>query len=209
VHLLKLQVQTAVARLRQLRVVTFCSTLVLFGSFLQPAKAAFIGEYALDKFTLSNSPFTDGFAATPDGGLSIILTGSDTGSGVEGYTDLTIASAGTGLLSFQFSYFSEDEATFDSAGYRLGSNFIMFADQSGETGTVQIPVTVGQLFGFSVYTKDNTFGRGILTIFDFSAPVGGTTGSVPEPGSWSLLVLSGGIFAAQHIGRRLVRKGRN
>lgn len=208
-HLLNGQVQTAGSKLRRLRMVTFCSALLFLGGFLQPAKAAFIGEYALGNFTLTNSAFADGSATSPDGGLSVILTGSNTGSGLDGTTDLTIAALGTGLVRFQFSYFSEDDPTFDSAGYRLGSTFVMFADQSGQAGTVEIPVTVGQVFGFSVHTNDNTFGPGILTIFDFSAPVGGSNSSVPEPGSWSLLVLSGGAFAAKHLAQRLARKEKN
>src|ERR1019366_7756433 len=51
-------------------------------------KAAFIGDYALSQFTLTNtctdapdlcnlSPPPDGSVTTPDGGLSIILTGGN------------------------------------------------------------------------------------------------------------------------------------
>jgi len=67
------------------------------------AKASFIGVYAVDMFTLSNTN-ANGSAITPDGGLSLLLTGGNTGSGLSGTTGFTVAAAASGVVEFQFSF---------------------------------------------------------------------------------------------------------
>lgn len=181
---------------------TLCWGFLLGVGLLQPANAAFVGDYALSNFTTTNSAFAVGAATTEDGGLSIILTGSNTGSGLAGTTDLTIAAAGTGLLSFNYSYFSNDAPDYDLAGYLIGSTFLQLASASGQSGTIQVPVTIGQIFGFRVETLDNLGEPGVLTISNFSAPIGsgqGGGGAVPEPSTWSLLLLSGAAVTARRL----------
>jgi hypothetical protein len=161
------------------------------------AKAAFIGDYALNRFTLTNTN-ADGSAMTPDGGLSIILTGGNTGSGQPGTTDLVTAATAAGLVQFQYSYSALDFPGFDFGGYLVGGAFSKLADTDGQSGTAMFTVNSGQTFGFRVATQDNTGEPGILTVSNFSAPSGPAT-SVPEPGTAPVLVMmAAAIVAAAH-----------
>lgn len=183
----------------QRRLASFCSALFLGCACALPAQAAFLEGYSLHDFTLTNVD-ADGSAATPDGGLSVVITGGNTGTGLSGWTDLTIAALGSGILTFDYSYSSLDFPPYDWAGYLLGSSFVQLADSDGQSGTIAVPVSSGQIFGWRVATFDNIFEPGVLTLSGFSAPAGGAP--IPEPGSW-MLVLAGVAGAAA------VRRWRN
>ncbi len=171
------------------------------------ARAAFTGEYALSNFTLKNTndpvtamPPANGSAeVTPAG--SLILTGSNTGSGLPASTDLTIASRGTGTVSFDWSWSSLDDPAFDSGGYLVNGVFNFLADTNGVSGSTAFQVSVGQVFGFRAQTVDNQFEPGILTISNFSAPV--TAAAIPEPSTFALIL--GGM--AGTVLRRHRQKG--
>jgi hypothetical protein len=158
--------------------------LLAAGALLVPqAQAAFVTPYALSNFVLTNTN-ADGTAVTNDGGVSVILTGGNNGSGLNGTTDLTVAAAASGTVHFQFSYFSFDLPGFDAAGYLLDGVFTQLTDTSGDTGTVNFAVLAGHQFGFRIATLDNEGEPGVLTISAFSAP--GGTAPVPEPAGWTL-----------------------
>jgi hypothetical protein len=165
------------------------------------ANASFIGTYALNNFTLFNQN-ADGSAATFDGGLSAVLTGGNTGSGVAGFTDLFITAPVSGMVHFQFSYLSLDTPTWDDAGYLIDGVYTQLADTDGDFGTADFPISAGQSFGFRVNTLDNEGEPGILTVSDFNAPEpssgGGSVGTppAPEPATWPVLlvVLSAAAF---------------
>ena len=146
--------------------------------FAPAAYAGFIGDYALNNFTLVNTN-ADGSVTTPDNGLTAVLTGGNNGSGEPGTTDLLTTAAGTGTVAFHYSYSALDFPGFDYAGYLIDSAFVQLADTDGQSGNASFMVTAGQIFGFRVGTLDNTGEPGILTISNFSAPSGG--GAVPEP----------------------------
>jgi hypothetical protein len=166
---------------------TFTLSIVL----LPRAEAAFVGPYSLASFTLANHDSvgglsgTDGSAVSPNGGLSVILTGGNSGSGLGGITDLIIIAPVSGLIQFQYSYSSLDSPGNDSAGYLLGSNFFQLTDADGVCnnaacpGTVEFRVSLGEAFGFRVETVDNQGEPGILTISNFSPP--SSTTDTPEP----------------------------
>ncbi len=164
-------------------------------SILPTAHAGFIGDYAPVNFQLTNND-ANGFASFTNGGLSLVLTGGNTGSGLSGTTDLTITATGTGLVVFDYFYSSLDYPGFDSAGYLLNDTFIQLASVNGICGmtlcpaTVQFAVTTGGEFGWRVATADNTGEPGVLTITSFSAPTGAA--GVPEPGTMPVLVSLGG-----------------
>jgi hypothetical protein len=153
---------------------------------LPTANAGFIGYYTLDNFTLVNTD-ANGSWMTPDGGLSLVLTGGNTGSGDPGTTDFVIQANGTGQVQFQFSYMSLDDPGFDWAGYVLGGLYAPFVDPAG---TISFAVQMGDIFGFRVETFDNQFDPGILTITDFSAP---DQVVVPEPGTFGVVFAALGI----------------
>lgn len=168
-----------------------------------PARASFIGVYSLANFSLINSDLTggtsltNGFAMSPDGGLSVLLTGGNSGSGLAGTTDLVINAAAAGLVQFQYSYASADSPGFDFSGYLLAGNFFPLSDSNGMCnaapcpGMVHFAVSVGQSFGFRVGTMDNQGEPGILSISSFSAP--GNDTALPEPGNGVAMVV---LFAA-------------
>ena len=195
------------ANRRCIKVLVVCYVLVLFLAFAPQANADFIGPYDLGNFTLENGDAvggianTDGSVLSPDGGLSIILTGGNSGSDFAGFTDLSILAVATGLVHFQYSYSTVDDPFFDQAGYLLGDTFFLLSSFNGDCngaacpGTVDFSVTAGQRFGFSVRTDDNTFGAGVLEISDFSAPLDPV--ATPEPNH--LLIVA---FAAAILARR-------
>ena len=170
----------------------------------------------LGSLQLSNTD-ADGSVAISTDGLSLILTGGNTGSGLPGSTMFaaTIPSAGT--LEFDYSYMSLDDPGFDCAGSRLGAanpvqtgvdcagnplndNFVQLADTTLTSGSLSVAVTAGEMVGWWVDTADNTGEPGILTVssvflegantvspISFTAPAGTTT---PEPASFVLAFLS-------------------
>ena len=95
---------------------------VLLVAFSGTAKAAFTGDYDLSNFTLTNVN-ADGFA-TINGSGALALTGGNNGSGLPGFTDLTIASRGAGTASFNYEYTSADEPGFDLVGYLNSGSLI-------------------------------------------------------------------------------------
>jgi hypothetical protein len=155
--------------------------------FVPAAHASFIGAYAFGQWTLTNSSADGSVIPTVDG---IQITGGNTGSGDFGTTDFTAIAAGTGLVSFSWSYFSLDIPTFDYAGYLLSNAFSFLADTSGEAGNQSFSVVTGQEFGFQVATIDNEYEPGILSISDFSAPQDTGTSGVPEPGTAPMTLLA-------------------
>jgi hypothetical protein len=180
---------------------------LLFSAALcPPAVASFMGDYALNQFTLTDFDSvgglsgTMGTAVTPDLGLSIVFTGSHSGSGIGGYTDLTINALADGLVQFTYDYSSLDLPGADLAGYLLGVDFFQLADTSGTCdgspcpGAVSFPVSQGEIFGFRVQTLDNQGEPGILTISDFSAP--GSDPVVPEPTALPVLLFLGAALVA-------------
>jgi hypothetical protein len=175
----------------------------------QQARADFVGNYAVNNFTLTNIDYfnldadTNGSVMSLDGGLSVILTGGDSGTGLlsGGETDFLINAAASGLVQFNWSYASLDTPGYDWAGYQLGNTFTQLADTNGESGVLQtFSVTAGESFGFVVVTADNNGGPGILTISNFSAPA---ADPVPEPRTLAIpCILAAGILAAQQRRRR-------
>jgi hypothetical protein len=189
---------------RMWRMIFYCCwAVVLCGVAAPQAKANFVGAYSLTNFTLtsveSNGDLGNGDAITPDGGLSIVLTGGNSGSGLGGTTDLLIGAPATGQVTFTWVYTSLDTPTFDWAGYLLGGTFFQLADTNGESGTVQFQVKTGQAFGFRVETYDNIGEPGVLTVSQFDAP---SVSGVPEPGSWILAVTALALGAALRGWRR-------
>src|SRR5207237_2478177 len=96
--------------------VIFCGALGFNLTFANHAQASFVGPYALANFTLNNSSTCaldtpDGSIDSPDNGVTAVLTGSTSGSGCSGMTDLVINANGTGLVQFHYYYSSLEVPT--------------------------------------------------------------------------------------------------
>jgi hypothetical protein len=184
---------------------------VLALCMLSPARAGLIGDYAPSNFQLVNTG-ADGFSVFASGGMALVLTGGNTGSGLAGTTDLTTVAAGTGTVSFQYSYSSLDFPGADSAGYLLNGTYFQLASIDGICGTALCPgtaqfaVSAGARFGWRIETADNIGEPGILTVTQFNAP--SATQNVPEPSSMPIL-LSLAVAAMADKFRRRCRKQRS
>jgi hypothetical protein len=171
------------------------------------ARANFMGVYDFGNFTQTTT--SDGFAYTPDSGLTVVIVGGNDGSGVPGTTDLVITAPVAGIVQFDYLYNSLDVPGFDGAGYVLNGNLSPFADTDGESGTdISFAVNAGDSFGFEVWTADNMGEPGILTVSNFSAPEGADgDGAVPEPRTLPMVLLATGLVAAYRRMRRAVTRG--
>ncbi len=168
-----------------------------------PAHAGFIGYYAPQNFTLFNTN-ADGFVTTLGGGSAVALTGGNTGSGLPGTTDLLIHAAASGVVSFEYFYMTFDDPEFDSASYWASGLVKPFQPLfSANPVPLSFTVSAGDTVGFRVSTNDNTFGAGVLTISNFSAPQ-----AVPEPTTGALIVLSAaGCAVWRAVRRRAASRG--
>jgi hypothetical protein len=162
------------------------------------AQADFSGPYTPSNWTFSNGS-GDGSVDFSGAPASITITGSDNGSADN--TDFTITAAGTGLVSFNFDWSSLDAPGFDSGGFLLNDAFTFLADTDGASGSESIPVNAGDTIGFRVTTDDAAFEPGVLTISNFSAPVGVV--STPEPGTLILVALGAAGLAVGRLRRRV------
>jgi len=200
----------------------FCATLLLSVGTAPSARAAgFIGYYTVGNFVPLNSsyywscdgtygnftltetgdyPYTNGCVLSPDTS-TLLLTGTNDGSGVPGATDFTIPAATSGIFQFDYVFNTLDYPTYEYAGYLLSGTFYPLANTDGQSGSVDVPVQAGQIIGFSVgslYSQDGL--PGTLTVTDFNAP------TTPEPGTLTLLLI--GVAALAWWSRRTGRARR-
>jgi len=197
------------------------STLLFFGVLFLAgsleAKADLIGYYALEtgtvstgsgcvsdsNFELCNSGglIPNGYVSSPDP-TTLILTGTNDGSGLPGTTTLTIASEASGFFDFNWSFSTFDTPGSETAGYLLNGTFFKLADTDGESCfnpvcSPPLSVVAGETIGFEIMSLDNTGSAGILTITSFSAPASAVA---PEPGTLVLLLIGTvGVFAARRL----------
>jgi hypothetical protein len=187
---------------------TFACGLLLIGAPLKATAGTFVGSYAggvigyydLANFTLTNSGgfLPNGSASSPDA-KTLVLTGTNDGSGLPGVTDLTIAAQATGVLQFTYLFSTLDTPTNEYAGYLLSGAFFPVADTDGESGSVNVPLRAGEIFGFRVGSLDDTGGAGVLTVTQFVAPI------VPEPATGQLLLLGAAAIMARRVRRIRLR----
>jgi hypothetical protein len=148
------------------------------------AVVGFTGTYDVANWTLTSDPAGgSGSVNTALAPASVTITGSDN-FGAIGYiqvdTDYTVVAAGTGLVSFDWSYSSTDCCHFDSFGYLLNGSFTQLVQNDTQgSGSTQFNVVQGDTFGFRVRSIDNCCGAGVATISSFDAPV-------PEPTSMAI-----------------------
>jgi hypothetical protein len=151
-----------------------------------PAHAVgFSGSYAPANFTLTNTN-SNGSVNTSGAPNSIVLTGSNNGSASAGTLDYTVAAAGAGTFSFNWSYTTADSTYWDPFSVLINgvATQLTAATTSNtgvlnESGTYTTTANLGDIIGWRVATRDNFGGAPTVTISNFSAPEAST--SVPEP----------------------------
>jgi len=181
----------------------------LLGVGASAARAGFIEYYAPSNFTFTQRntvtgddyPGGNGDYIFPDL-FTLVLTGTNDGSGTHAYTELMIPAGGTGLFQFHYMFQTLDLPGFQYAGYVIGNVFTLLADEDGISDPVSVPVNAGDLIGFRVGGDGQGGTPGILTITEFSAPV-------PEPGTLQLLLIAGGALLAGKFYRRRVQRPRS
>jgi hypothetical protein len=170
------------------------ASLALSASSAQ-ALTLFADYYAPPNWTQSIQP--DGSINTSGAPNSIVLNGANNGGGSKN-TDFTIAAAGDGIVSFNWTYVNSDFPIADPFGYLLNGSFIQLTNNSGprtQTGSTSFSVLAGDVFGFRQNSIDSIAGRASTTISNFNAPA-------PVPGPLPLL----GAGAAFGWSRRLRRR---
>ncbi|MFM7476545.1 MAG: PEP-CTERM sorting domain-containing protein [Microcystis aeruginosa] len=148
----------------------------------------FQGPYDPINWTFANSN-ADGSVNTSGAPASISLTGGNNGTGNPGTTNYTTTAAAAGTVTFDWDYSTNDEPGYDGFGYLLNGSFSFLTD-SPNNGTSTFNVLAGDSFGFRIFTTDNFFGPGSVTISNFSAPA-----PVPEPSTVLSLLVLGGLGA--------------
>lgn len=190
------------------RVFVVCA---LLGFGVSEAKADFIGYYAPVNFTLTNTgggvsedtglPTANGNAIFPDL-ITLVLTGTNDGSGIPGATDFTIPAMASGTFQFNYIFSTLDIPEVQYAGYLVGGSFFPLADVNGMFGSVSVPVSAGELIGWRAGGDGQGGLPGVLTITDFSAPV-------PEPGTLGLLLVAVGVAGAGRLYSQRLRNKRS
>ena len=181
---------------RQLRAAALAGTGLLgVGMGATSAKADFSGPYDVMNFTLTNTD-ADGSVDTSGAPNSIVLTGGNDSSFLQGTTDFTTIAVADGTVSFNWGYISSDYSDYDGGGFLLNGVYTELANNDTQVpffdGTFSTTVSAGDIFGFRVRTTDNLFAPGQFGVSNFSGPR-----AVPEPGSLALLALgvAGGALA--------------
>jgi hypothetical protein len=145
--------------------------------FCASAKAQFGYDYAPSKWTTFLTPGSNGSVNTAGAPNSITITGSDGASATNMDVDYTITALATGVLSFSWSYHTNDtdEAPqYDIAGVLVNGTFTQLTDDTpgniNRTGSFSTSVTAGNTIGFRLRAIDNVFGNATFTISNFTSP---------------------------------------
>jgi hypothetical protein len=148
------------------------ASLVSILALSAPARAitfGFTGDYAPSNWNLTNSN-ADGSVNTSNAPNSITLTGGDNYSDSFGRTTYSITNTNPASvnISFNWLYSTQDSPSWDRFDVNQNGSYTTIANSNaGGTYTTLIPN--GNTFGFSIATVDNGFGRGSVTISNFSA----------------------------------------
>ena len=140
---------------------------LLLAGFVTQASAGFVGAYAPANWTQfagdgSVNVFTDSDLSITSGN-----------AGAESFTDVAIVVPFTGLISFDWTYTTNDDPFFDLFGVSTatpGFLFTAISDTSGATtqsGTFSLFVTAGDLFAFTAWSIDGGGGSATARITNF------------------------------------------
>lgn len=186
--------------MKKLSLATAGAAFVALGAVGSAQAAGFTGAYDPSNWTLSNSN-ANGYVNTSNAPASISITGGNNWSWNYGQTTYTTTSASNGLLSFDWSYGTNDwSAYYDPFGFILNGAFTQLTNNNlgWESGTFSTLIAQGDVFGFGVNTVDNTTGAATATISNLI--------SVPEPASTLGLLALGAMGAGSMLKRKQQQK---
>src|SRR5690606_30472517 len=114
----------------------------------------------------------------------VMVIGSDNGSGSEGFTDFTVNVTEAATITFDWDYTTIDIAGFDSFGYLLNGTYTELTDPGlgNQSGSANIAVAPGDIFGLRSQTDDNGFGGNETVISNFMPGFEGQF----DPANWNL-----------------------
>lgn len=177
-------------------------------------RAQFAFAYAPVKWTEIHAPSCDnGFVQTETAPGSIILTGAEAGcdQGDPSITAYEITLEYCGTLSFDWDYQTRDcqGPYWDPFGYLLNGIPVQLTldgsttgGDNNQSGIVSIPVDVGDVFSFYIFSRDNYCGEAHAAISKFIGPQSGFTlvVYVPDPIYYGYDPLSCTTFMAEAFG---------
>jgi phosphatidylethanolamine-binding protein (PEBP) family uncharacterized protein len=136
-------------------------------------QAGFAGAFATSNWSLVNTAGGSGSVDLTDAPDEIVLSGSDNGSATLTSTNYQITVPCNGTISFSWIYNTADmNSAYDPFGYMLNGVFTQVVANglsSTQVGTTTVPVSAGDVFGFSIFTIDNLFGASATIVSSFSA----------------------------------------
>ncbi|MFC4635547.1 M36 family metallopeptidase [Dokdonia ponticola] len=104
----------------------------------------------------------------PTAPTNITIVGGNNGSNAQGDSVFAITITEDVTLTFDWNYTTTDDPGFDSFGYvidDLAAYTQLTSDAIGaQSGSSNVSLTAGQIFGFTVRTDDNGFGAATATI---------------------------------------------
>ena len=190
---------------------TVCTVALLATEKPAEAVIGFQDEYAPSNWTFVNNN-ADGFVDTSGAPSQISLTGGDNSSGNSGTTDYTITAPGSGTVSFNWNYLTNDLNSFDPLTRLLNGTETQLTDNidffaTSQSGSDSFSVSTGDTFGFRIATIDNTSGAGSATFTNFVAPDAASAASVPFEFSPSTgIFLVGSIFGLNKMRKKFTSK---
>jgi hypothetical protein len=163
--------------------------LIMAGS----AQAAFVNAYDATKWTQVTN---GGSINTTNAPNSVSLTSSNNRGGVKNQ-DFSIAAAGNGVVSFDWSYVTTDaNSSYDPFSWFLNGVFTQLTVAGPaltQSGTVTFNVFTGDIFGFRANSTDSRLGAATTTVSNFNAP-----SAVPLPAAiWLMGVPLMGLIGSK------------
>ncbi len=135
-------------------------------------------QYGLNDFGFVFSSGVGG-SGTNDG-VTMVIIGGD--AGVAGDSEFQGVAPNSGLLTFDFTYYSADIGDWDQGYYDVNGGRTVICDNDGPyAGSVSLGLNGGDLLDLGVFTADGQYGPGELTITNFNL--------TPEPASVALVAL--------------------
>ena len=190
---------------------TVCTAALLAAEKPAEALSGFGAEYDPSNWTFTNNN-ADGFVNLDEAPGRISLTGGNNESG-SGTTDYTITAPGSGTVSFNWDYSTNDVdgPAYDPLIRLVNETETQLSDDSGpsnsQLGSDSFPVITGDTFGFRIATTDNSAGAAFATFTDFVAPDAASATPVPFGVSPDLgILILAGMFGVSRLRNKIAAR---